>query len=349
MDWDFPVAFPSMGTLYKLNQILLNNYIMGKTGKISTIKREYNNSQLQTMDSGLSQKGMTRIPGTGVFKYPYKELDGKYRTGLDPDAAYIKRIQDPLEKELEIERVKALRTRLENEIGDIDLGPRSSFWNYGLSLSTDDQTHVQSVKLLDGDNYFDLSVPFQEIAFSWLRVHPTIASSYQAWERGEYAADTQFYVVDDEIENAVIFKKKQLINKAIVKFDSMTPEKKRKVARLLGLPVTEDTKEEVVYNQVDNVLKQTEFKNGKYSGLNPVEVFNRFADMKESLLHIKDLVKQATAHSIYRIKPNGKVYEGEFEIAKDEEDLIKFLADDDNQDELLTLEGKLKTKKLASI
>ena len=322
---------------------------MGKTGKISTIKREYNNSQLQTMDSGLAQKGMTRIPGTGVFRYPYKELDGKYRTGLDPDAAYIRRIKDDTERELEIERVTALKARLENEIGDIDLGPRSKFWNYGLSLSPDDQTHVQSVKLMDGDNYFDLSNAFQEIAFSWLRVHPTIASSYQAWERGEYPADTQFYVVDDEIENAVIFKKKQLINKAIVKFDSMTPEKKRKVARLLGLPVSEDSKEEVVYNLVDNVLKQTEFKNGKYSGLNPVEVFNRFADMKESLLHIKDLVKQAVAHSVYRIKPNGKVYEGEYEIAKDEEDLIKFLADDDNQDELLTLEGKLKTKKLASV
>jgi hypothetical protein len=322
---------------------------MGKTGKISTIKREYNSSQLQTMDSGLAQKGMTRIPGTGVFKYPYKELDGKYRTGLDPDAAYIKRIQDPTEKELEIERVTALRKKLENEIGDIDLGPRSKFWNYGLSLSPDDQTHVQAVKLMDGDNYFDLANAFQEIAFSWLRVHPTIASSHQAWERGEYPAETQFYVVDDEIENAVVYKKKQLINKAIVKFDSMTPEKKRKVARLLGLPVSEDSKEEVVYNLVDNVLKQTEFKNGKYSGLNPVEVFNRFADMKEALLHIKDLVKQAITHSIYRVKPNGKVYEGEFEIAKDEEDLVKFLADDDNQDELLVLEGKLKTKKLAAV
>ena len=259
---------------------------MGKTGKISTIKRDYSNSaQLQTMDSGLSQKGMTRIPGTGVFKYPYKELDGKYRTGLDENATYIKRIQDPLEKELEIERVKALRTKLENEIGDIDLGPRSSFWNYGLSTSTDDQTHVQVVKLLDGDNYFDLGNAFQEIAFSWLRVHPTIASSYQAWERGEFPADTQFYVVDDEIENAVVYKKKQLINKAIVKFDSMTPDKKKKVARLLGLPVTEETKEEVVYNLVDNTLKQTEFKNGKYSGLNPVEVFNRFADMTSSKLY----------------------------------------------------------------
>jgi hypothetical protein len=130
---------------------------------------------------------------------------------------------------------------------------------------------------------------------------------------------------------------------------SLTPEKKKKVARLLGLPVTEETKEEVVYNQVDNMLKQTEFKNGKYQGLNPVEVFNRFADMKENLLHIKDLVKQAITHSIYRVKPSGKVYEGEFEVANDEEELIKFLVDDDHQDDLITLEQKLKTKKLASV
>ena len=36
---------------------------MGKVGKISTIKREYNSSQLQTLQSGLAAKGMTRIPG----------------------------------------------------------------------------------------------------------------------------------------------------------------------------------------------------------------------------------------------------------------------------------------------
>ena len=249
---------------------------------------------------------------------------------------------------MEIERVTELRDKLEAAL-NVDLGPRSQFWNYGLSTSVDDSLHVQPVKLLDGDNYFDLSLPLQELAFSWLRVHPTIASSYQAWERGEYPADIQYYVADDEIENKVVFKKKQLINKAIIKFDAMTPEKKKKVARLLGLPVSDDSKEEAVYNQVDNLLKQTEFKNGKYQGLNPIEVFNRFADMKENLLHIKDLVKQAIAHSVYRVRPNGKVYEGEFEIAKDEDDLVKFLADEDNQDQLLTLEGKLKGKKIASI
>jgi len=322
---------------------------MGKIGKISTIKKDYNNSQLQTMQGGLSVKGLTRIPGTGVFKYPYKELDGQYRTGLDPNAGYIRRISDPLEQEIERERVIALKQRLESALGDIDLGPRSSFWNYGLSTSSEDSLHVQSVKLLDGDNFFDLNIPLQELAFSWLRVHPTIASSYQAWERGDYPAETQFYVADEEIENAVVYKKKQLINKAIVKFDSMTPEKKRKVARLLGLPVTDDTKEEAVYNLVDNVLKQTDFKNGKYAGLNPVEVFNRFADMKENLLHIKDIVKQAISHSIYRVKNSGKIYEGEFEVSKDEDELIKYLADDDNQEDLITLEQKLKTKKLASV
>jgi len=322
---------------------------MGKSGKISTIKREYSSSQMQTMQSELAKKGMTRIPGTGVFKYPYKELSGKYRTGLDPDASYIQRIQDSTEKELEIERVTKLRKKLESDLGGIDLGPNSKFWNHGLSTSTDDQSHVQPVKLRDGDNYFDLSIPFQELAFSWLRVHPTIASSYQAWERGEYPADTQFYVVDDEIENAIVFKKKQLINKAVIKFDGMTPSKKKQIARLLGLPITDNTKEEIVYNLVDTLLKQSEFKSGANKGQNPVNVFNKYADMKENLIYVKDLIKQAIDHSIYRVKPSGTIYEGEFEVAKYEEELVKFLIDDDHQDELLTLEGKLKTKKLASV
>jgi hypothetical protein len=322
---------------------------MAKVGKISAIKREPTSFTGQSTDRSLAERGMTRIPGAGVYKYPYKELDGKYRTGLDANAGYIQRIKDPTEKELEIERVTELKERLQKALGDIDLGPRASFWNYALSVGSEDGAHVQPVKLMDGDNFFDLSIPWKELEFAWLRVHPTIASSYQAWERGEYPASTQWYVVDEDIEVAVTHKKKKLINKAIVKFESMTPEKQRKVARLLGLPVTENTKEENVYNLVDNVLKQTEFKGGNFRGLNPVEVFNRFADMKEGLLHVKDVVEQAILHSIYRVKPSGKVYEGEFQIAEDKEELVKKLVDEDNQEDLITLEQKLKTKKLTAV
>ena len=321
-----------------------------KIGKISTIKRDYSGDTM-TMEKSLSSSRykFTRVPGTGVFKFPYKELDGKYRTGLDPDASYIKRIQDPLEKELEKERVTKLKEKLQAALGDIDLGPRSSFWNYALAISTNDELHVQPYKLMDGDNLFDLNIPFQELTFSWLRVHPTIASSYQAWERGEFPADCQFYVADDDIENEVAFKKKQKINKAIEKLNNMTPEKQRKVGRLLGLPISDNTKESAVYNLIDSALKQTEFKAGKYQGLSPVEIFTRFADMKEDLLHIRDLVKQAITHSIYRVRGNNKIFEGEFEVAKDEEDLVKMLLDDGNQDMLFTLTEKVKAKKIAAL
>ena len=98
---------------------------MGKLGKISTIKRDYN-SNLQTLQSGLAAKGMTRIPGTGVFKYPYKELDGKYRTVLDPYAGYIKRIQDPTEKELEIERVNKLKDKFQYHYDAVDTFKKTS-------------------------------------------------------------------------------------------------------------------------------------------------------------------------------------------------------------------------------
>lgn len=321
---------------------------MSKSGKISAIPKEFRNSAIQTMDSELNKKGMTRIPGTGVFRFPYKELSGKYRTGLDPDASYIKRILDNTERELEIERVTKLRKKLEAALS-VDLGPRSPFWNYSLSKSADDMSHVQPYKLQDGDNYFDIDTPFQELTFSWLRVHPTIASSMQAYNAGKFPADTQFYVHDSEIENAVKYKKKQIINKAVVQLDNMAPTKRTKIARLLGLPVVDGTKEEVVYNLIDDILKQTEFKEGKHRGLDPVKVFTSFAEMKDDVLHIKDLVKQAISHSIYRLQKSGRIYEGEFEVATSQEELVKYLADDANQEDLLILEDKLKSKKLAQV
>src|SRR6478736_193284 len=119
-----------------------------KVGKISTIRKENNSSSLQTMEQSLMKKGLSRMPGTGVFKYPYKDLDGRYRTGLDPSASYIQRIQDKVERELEIERVTELKAKLEKAL-NVDLSPNNiKFWNYG--KATDLNASVKPVKLVDG-------------------------------------------------------------------------------------------------------------------------------------------------------------------------------------------------------
>ena len=87
---------------------------MSRQAKISAIRKEFSNLQ-QTMQSELANRGMTRIPGTGVFKFPYKEINGKYRTGLDPDASYINRIEDPTERELEKKKVKETKARFQKQ------------------------------------------------------------------------------------------------------------------------------------------------------------------------------------------------------------------------------------------
>lgn len=323
----------------------INNYISfmkKKIGKISAIKHDYSDAKIKTMQNQLMKQGYSRVPGTGVFKTPYKENDERYRTGLDENAGYIMRIKDDAAREAEKKRVSDLRKDLEAKL-NLDLSPTSEFWRFkGADKG-------KMIKLMDGDNIFDLSDPWKALIYAWLRVHPTIASSMQAYLRGEFPADTQFYVNDENVETEITFKKKQAINKAIVKLDEMSPSKRKQVARVMGIPVSEDSKEEHVYNLIDNHIKQTEIKSGKFQGMSPVELFTRFAELDEKSLTVKDLIKQAITHSIYRVKATGRIYQGDVEVAVDEDELFKFFMNDDHQEELMVLTDNIKSKRLAAI
>lgn len=316
---------------------------MGKIGKISVIPKEAS-GEFETLEGSLRAKGYSRIPGTGRSIFPYKETSGKYRTGLDENAAYIKRIVDKHEQELEIHRVKEERKRLENST-QLDLGPTSSYYNHTLNQGVNDTSHVGMVKLKDGDNIYDLDNPLQAITYAWLRVHPTIASSYQAYLRGDYDADTQFYVKEDDIEHQITYKKKVIINKAIAKFDAMSIEKQKKVARMIGLPVTDSTKPEIVYNSIDTFLKKNEVDSGEYKGATPVDLFNRFADMQDEILYVKDLVKQGITYNVIRYTKGGKIEEGGIKVAETLDEFVEFLLDEKNNKDLLAFEDKLRVKK----
>lgn len=315
---------------------------MGRIGKISAIKKEYSKTS-GSIEASLSANGYNRFPGTAIRLVPAKQPNGKYVTGLDPDATYIDRLPAE-EAQIERERVTELKNKLQRATG-LDLGPKAEY--YSKMYDDNVQFKAQIVRLTaEGDNIYDLDDPFQAITFEWLRNHPLIASSWQAWERGEYPSNTQFYVNDDNIEQEITYKKKTATNKAIALLESLSIDRRKKVARMLGLPVTDNSKETFVYNLLDSYLKMPEVKDGEFKGANPVKVFTELAEMKDKLLHVKDIIEQAIGHSILRVKA-GRVYNGQNEVAKSKEEYLSYLMKDkpENQEDLIALEKSLENKK----
>lgn len=320
---------------------------MGKTGKISSIKKEYDRGNI-SLEASLAVAGRSRFPGTGVRFVPYKENNGSYRTGLDVDALYMKRmkVENPENYKLEVARIKEVKADLEARSG-VDLSPRSDY--YTQIFNDKVNTKAEIIKLKEGDNVFSLDDVWAAITYEWLRVHPMIASSYQAYEKGEYPASTQFYVNDENVEETIKYRKKILVNRAVSALEGLSLEKRKKVARLLGLPVSDSAKEIVVYNLLDTFIKQSDIQLGEHKGRNPIDMFNKFAEMDDKLVTTKDLVDQAIKHSLYRVTKGRRITEGGQEIAADKEALVDFLLDPKNQDDLLALEDKLKSKKSIAI
>lgn len=306
---------------------------MGKVGVIAVIKKEYS-AKDSPFENALQSNGYSRMPGTGNYMYPYKELGGKYRTGLDPDAGYIQRIKDKTEKEAELKRIKEDLEIIKSQLGDdFDVSPRSKYYNQALRQSDHDTSHVGAVKLKDGDNFFNLNDARELITFRWLSRHPQIATSMEDYLAGKCPPECQFYVKEENVEQDRKFRKKQAINNAISKLQAMSVEKQRKVATMLGLGVGDTTLPTDLYNRLDDYI---------HTGDTEIELFHKFANMNDDVLYAKYLLEMAIFWNIYR-ENRGAIEEGGITIGEDKESVVKWLLED--QKELIGLGEKVKQKK----
>lgn len=316
---------------------------MGRIGKIVPIKKEYSKTS-NGLDACLASYGFTRFPGTSMKIGPAKAPNGDFITGLDPNALYIRKMA-PEASELEKKRVIALKEELEAKTG-LDLSPRASYYKEMFNDNLDQAARATYVMLKDEENYFDMDDPYQAITFYWLSRHPLIASSYQAWERGEYPASTKFYVADEEVEEEIAYRKKTAINNAIEVLNKMSLEDRKKVARLLGKPIKDDTKEKYVYNALDSFIKQSDIIEGPYRGGDPITLFMNVANLDAKMLGTRDLIAQAIQLDILRKDPDGTLREGGHEISKSETDYAVDLCKSKNQDKVVVLSDKISAKKL---
>lgn len=323
---------------------------MGRQGKVAPISKDYN-STFNSMDQQLAKEGFTRFPGTTEMFFPYKENSGKYRTGLDVSAPHLNRLSAE-DRKAEIKRIEEDKKRLEDKLGVPGLlDSNSPFYNFAASKEQlkkrfETELQVSPIKMGTQEEFFNLDDAMAEITWNWIKVHPRIAPSLDSYRKGDVPSEVKYYIVDDEAETKETYNRKREINTAIVEFEKLTPTKKKQIARLLGLPVTESTKEEQVYNLIDTQLKETEFREGKNKGLAPVRLFKELLATTDERIKVKDLVEQALTHSIYRIGNGGKILEGGVPIATSKEELVEHLLDEANQVDLLALDKKLTSKKI---
>ena len=323
---------------------------MGKIGRISPIKRDISKEGGQSLGSSLADKGMTMFPGTIEGKTPYKERNGVYRTGLDPEALYIKKMGKE-DAEIEIARVKAMREELE-EITGLDLSPKSDYYSKMFDPHFSENEKAQYVKLVDQINTFNLSNPQAAITFAWLRVHPEIAPSYHAWEKGisnarcPIISTCKFFVDDVDFETEVVYKQNVLIDKAINSLFSMSPTKQLKIAKLLGLPVSYNSKPELIYNELTKFVKESATKGRSQAN---VRNFNTIVQMADENIDIRFRIKEALDLNVYRLGKAGKIYEGETVIGDDETEVLEFFSNPKNQEDYLALQKKIDNAKSIEI
>jgi len=290
----------------------------------------------RSLEGSLFQNGSNFIPGTVKKFYPRVDSRGVIRTGLDENAMKLRSIPDEGVRSEEMNRIKVIKTYYES-ILDESLEPSSTFY---------DEIKENGFTFQDGDNVFNMENPREAINFYWLMETDMVAPNMESIESGEYDSSiVRFYVHDGEVESKVTFERKKKINSAIASLDKMSPIKRKKIQKLLGLGIPADASEEEVYNALDEYLRLSV----NALGQDPIASFNKIVSYSDEVINIKSLVKDLIDRNIVRVK-GSVVVEGEHVWSKSVEEFELYLADPKNSEYYEAFQDKLKAKlKLSTI
>lgn len=284
----------------------------------------------KTIEASLYNNGHAFIPNTIRTFLPKVDARGAVRTGLDPNAIKIRAIFDTEIRNQEIERLTTLKAYYESVLGE-SLDPTSDYYQ---------EVKERGYSLEDGDNIFDMSNPRQAVTYYWLMETGMIAPSLDDIESGKLDPSiVKFYVHDEDVDAKLKFEKKRKTNEARVRLDQMGTVEKTRVAKLLGLGVTFNSKPEEVYNMLDDYLSKT----SSQLGLDPIDQFNKIASMSSELIEVKSFVIDLTRANIIRLK-GSIVMEGNQTWAKTVEEFELFLLDKNNKEVYEAFKDKLKNK-----
>lgn len=311
---------------------------MANTIVISTVEQPVSEKH-PSIGKTLRDMGRTRFHGTTMRLTPKAEKDGRYRTGIDEKAIYLNSMSEQ-EREVELEKIRGWKTQIQESYGEVDLGPRSSFYSKIYDSRIDPGQKCPIAIFKDGDNILNLDNKEDLIRYCYLRVHDWVAPSAEALLSGQYPT-ARFYIKDTEHEHEIFYKRKTLVNKAKQELENLTTKKRTTIARQLGLPVTDQTKETSVYRLLDDYISLGE----KKANAENITLFNKFLKMKDDNLAIMDTIVVGLEYNVIR-KVRAEFMRGEVPMGKTKDEVAKFLGNPKNQmDFLIPIQEEIKAKR----
>jgi len=157
-----------------------------------------------------------------------------------------------------LEGNKELQEEFEKELG---LAPGT----LAPTLSNDYWSEEVNIKLEDGPTTFSKSHPKDRLKILILQNHPLVANSL-----AEVSPETDFYIVDEVLEQEKKLNKAEKKERAYAIFSEMSPSEKRQFLKMIGKGGNEmsdvDVKAElstILEDNVDDFLSKSEFSKEK--------------------------------------------------------------------------------------
>jgi hypothetical protein len=294
--------------------------------------------EAEVPNMGLEKYGMVTFPDTEVREFVSQDINGRYITGIDPDAPAITNIEDDEEREAKLKQIQEIKSRLERVFGKDNLDARNgNFWN-----NFELVVHNNKKEL-------DLKMPKDELLYHAVKAggFELVAPDYDTARTSP--KEFKYYMRKEDEDADIKIRFTILINEAKSKLNEMyhtDPALMFRIAKVI-LPSSTSFKPTTAPGLI--YQKLNDFIEGKVVKTTKRETATQFisaCSTDRETLTITGLVQDAIYYSIIVQEKDGHFYNRETEAryGKTVKEIVAFLKNPINSSDLENITKRVETK-----
>lgn len=185
------------------------------------------------------------------------------------------------------------------------------------------------VKMHDKTMVFDIKNALDEVRISVLRACKYVANSKKELDEGEWP-EAKYLIFDEQQEIESEAKKVEIIAKAVIEFNKLSPGKRMDILKIFG-KVGDNNTPDFTYTKLYEILEEDP------------KAFLKTVSMKKDEIAIRSLLFDLERTGIFRRRQAAFLY-NDSQIGFDYEDTVQNLLNPKNQELLIKLKSDLESR-----